>query len=214
MRGADCNEARRSALGRTEAGEVGRRVDLHVRARQALDAIRLTELGARAGLVSQLTGLEKGPANRLYREVHGGPSPSGQQPFTDTWFRRSDRRMLHASLVWRLYDEFPSQDSHAAQALIAVYECYRWIVCEPLLDITRTAFVPRLIAMGLWQERVCRTCRSPYVAPVDQPTTACPACRIYLRRRSRSGNTRRSRGGDEQRTSVRARGAGATAVWA
>jgi hypothetical protein len=41
--------------------------DLCTQTRTVQEAIRLTQLGARAGLVSQLTGLEKAVANRLYR---------------------------------------------------------------------------------------------------------------------------------------------------
>jgi hypothetical protein len=67
--------------------------DLCIQTRSAQKAIRLTRLGARAGLVSQLTGLEKTVANRLYRQLHGRPSPSGQQPFSGTWYLKQDRRM-------------------------------------------------------------------------------------------------------------------------
>ncbi|MCB1905580.1 MAG: hypothetical protein KDI18_16095, partial [Gammaproteobacteria bacterium] len=67
------------------------------------EALRLTQLGARAGLVSQLTGLEKTAANRLYRRLHGRLSPSGLMPFTDAWYLKCDQRMLHASQVWYLH---------------------------------------------------------------------------------------------------------------
>jgi hypothetical protein len=49
--------------------------------------------------VSQLTGLEKTVANRLYRQLHGRPSPSGQQPFSGTWYLKQDRRMAQATVV-------------------------------------------------------------------------------------------------------------------
>ena len=54
------------------------------------EAVHLIQLGARAGLVCQLTHLEKAAVNRLYRELHGVPSPQGQTPFTDTWYREND----------------------------------------------------------------------------------------------------------------------------
>jgi hypothetical protein len=76
--------------------------DLCIETRAAQEAIRLTRLGARAGLVSQLTGLEKTVANRLYRQLHGRPSPPGQLPFSDAWYLRQDRRMAQATLVWQL----------------------------------------------------------------------------------------------------------------
>ncbi len=40
--------------------------------------------------------------NRLFRQLRGAPSPRGQMPFTDAWYRESDQRMLHAALVCQL----------------------------------------------------------------------------------------------------------------
>ena len=67
------------------------------------DAVHLIRLGARAGLVTQLTGIGKATANRLHRELRARPSPPGQYPLTDAWYLRGHRRLLHANLVWRLY---------------------------------------------------------------------------------------------------------------
>ena len=79
------------------------RADLYRKTQKALKAIRLTELGARAGLVRQLTGLDKKVTKRLYRQLQGKPSPPGQMPFTDVWYLNNTRRLLHASIVWKLY---------------------------------------------------------------------------------------------------------------
>jgi hypothetical protein len=49
-----------------------------ITAASTLEAIRLIELGARAGMVHQLTGMDKTNANRLYRQIHQRPSPAGQ----------------------------------------------------------------------------------------------------------------------------------------
>ena len=72
-----------------------------ITAASTLDAIRLIELGARAGMVCLLTGIDKTNANRLYRQIHQHPSPPGQAPFTDSWYLKSDYRMLHAC-GWRI----------------------------------------------------------------------------------------------------------------
>src|SRR5574338_698772 len=74
--------------------------DLCRQAIQILDAAQLVELGGRAGLVAHTVGLERKTANRLYRQLRGVPSPSGQAPFTDAWFLENDLRMLHASSIW------------------------------------------------------------------------------------------------------------------
>ncbi len=66
------------------------------------ESIHLIRLGARAGHVSQLTQLDKTTAKRLYQQLCGKPSPPGQMPFTDTWYRENDRRMLQATLFWRV----------------------------------------------------------------------------------------------------------------
>ncbi len=104
-------------------------------------------------------------------------------PFTDTWYRESDQRMLQATLVWRLYRRLTQTDRGAARILIEVYEAYIQLVREPLLDITRAMFVPRLVAMGIWQQRPCGFCGMVYLAPIDSHSVACPGCRLYHRHR-------------------------------
>lgn len=161
------------------------RADLCQRTATAGEAIRLTRLGARASLVTHLTGLEKTVANRLYRQLHGKPSPPGQMPFTDAWYLREDRRMLHATLAWRLSQRLATQDLSPARRLIEVYESYRWLVPHPLLDITRVAFVPQLVAMQDWQAHTCAGCGSEYLAPTGSLGATCWACRLHRRYRCR-----------------------------
>jgi len=158
-------------------------VELCGQAERIIDSIRLIQLGARAGLVAQLTGLEKATVNRLYRQLCGTPSPSGQMPFTDAWYRECDRRMLHATIVWRLHERLRQTDRHASRGLIDVFEIYRQLVPQPLLDLTHTVFVPRLVAMGAWHEQSCAYCGTAYLAPVDSNSLACPGCRLYHRHR-------------------------------
>ncbi len=160
-------------------------VELCRQTRRAQEAIRLTQLGARAGLVARLTGLEKAVANRLYRQLHGRPSPPGQLPFTDSWYRKQDRRMLQATVVWHLSQRFARLVASPAQRLIDVYESYRWLVAEPVLDITRVAFVPHLVAMENWQVQTCGLCDTRYVVPTGSLGTTCWGCRLYLRHHCR-----------------------------
>ena len=159
--------------------------DLCIETRAAQEAIRLTRLGARAGLVSQLTGLEKAPANRLYRQLHGRPSPPGQLPFTDAWYLRQDRRMAQATLVWQLSRRLARAEATPAQRLIDVYETYRWLEPQPLLDIMRVAFVPHLVAAQDWQAQACGQCGIEYVVPWGSLGNTCWGCRLYLRHRCR-----------------------------
>jgi hypothetical protein len=90
--------------------------DLCLQTRAAQEAIRLTQLGARAGLVSQLTRLEKAVANRLYRQLHGRPSPPGQLPFSDSWYLKQNRRMAQATLVWQLSQRLVQSQTTPARA--------------------------------------------------------------------------------------------------
>ncbi len=159
-------------------------VTLCAQSSRVQDAVRLIQLGARAGLVHQLTGLGKATANRLYLQWHQTPSPSGQRPFTDAWYRKDDRRMLQASLIWRLHRRLSRSSSHPARTLIQVFEAYLLLVPEPRLDLTRAEYVPRLVAMGTWQEQTCEYCGLSYPAPVENNGTACPGCRLYYRHRS------------------------------
>jgi hypothetical protein len=159
--------------------------DLCIQTAAAQEAIRLTRLGARAGLVSQLTGLEKAVANRLYRQLHGRPSPSGQLPFSDTWYLRQDRRMAQATLVWQLSRRLARVEATPAQRLIDVYESYCWLEAKPLLDIMRVAFVRHLVAVQEWQEQTCSQCKIQYLLPRDSVGNTCWGCRLYLRYRCR-----------------------------
>jgi hypothetical protein len=159
--------------------------DLCVQTRAAQEAIRLTRLGARAGLVAQLTGLEKAVANRLYRQLHGRPSPPGQLPFSDAWYLRQERRMAQATVVWQLSRRLAGAAATPAQRLIDVYESYRWLEPTPLLDIIRVAFVPHLVAARAWQAQTCGACGNAYVLPVGSLGNICWGCRLYLRHRCR-----------------------------
>ena len=160
-------------------------VDLYLQARASREAIRLTRLGARAGLVARLTGLERTVANRLYRQLHGKPSPPGQLPFADTWYLKCDQRMAQATLVWQLSRRFAQSPATPARRLTDVYECYLWLVAEPLLDIMRVAFVPNLVTVQEWEERTCGQCGQVYVTPRGSVGNTCWDCRLYLRHRCR-----------------------------
>jgi hypothetical protein len=149
------------------------------------EAIHLVELGARAGLTGHLTGLNKALVHRLYRQIHGVPSPPGQNAYADTWYVARDQRMLHAAVVWRLYKQLAASGASPAQRLIDLVELYRSIVRKPLLDVFRVHFVPRLVHMQLWEERHCRDCGGGYVHPVVSSTRLCPGCRLYQRFRCR-----------------------------
>ena len=153
-------------------------------AQRAMTAARLTALGARAGLVCQLTGLEKRAANRLYRQWHGRPSPAGQSPFTDTWFVRDRQRLLHAALVWSLHRRQPTGLDPGVH-WIRVYESYCALVDRPLLDLTRAYTVPRLVQTGVWQPKTCSQCRSTFLQPPEALATHCPGCSEIQRYRCR-----------------------------
>lgn len=186
----DPNESMRAACQSPEgAGRLRLRADLCREAEKVIEATRLIELGARAGLAQQLTGLERAKVNRLYRQIMGRPSPSGQTPFTDAWYLKDRRRLLDVSVVWGLYQQLAQESQGAAGVLIDVYEGYRAIVNEPLLDLTRTFLVPQLVGMGIWEERHCRHCETLYLAPVDSLGSSCPGCELYYRYRCRQCGT-------------------------
>ena len=163
------------------AGDGERIVDLHAGAVTVFEAIQLVQLGARVSLVCELTGLEKAVLKRLYRQLHGRPSPSGQTPFTDTWYLENHSRLLQAAVVWRLFRHYNKTGRSTARVLIDVYESYMHLVEKPLLDVTRAAFVPRLITMKLWHECHCKLCGEDYVTPVSDIDDQCPGCKLYER---------------------------------
>lgn len=165
------------------------RIEACARATKTFEAIRLIQLGARITLICQLTGIEKTVAKRLYRELTGTSPPPGQTPFTDAWYVESDLRMLQAAIVWRLYECLDRPGRSKARVLIYVYEAYRQLVRKPVLDLIRVAYVPRLVAMRKWQERLCEECHLSFLRPVESLNTICPGCRLYHRYRCRRCDT-------------------------
>lgn len=160
-------------------------VDLYTKATNAYAAIRLIQLGARTALVCQLTGLERLAVRHLYHQLRRSAPPPGQTPFTDVWYLEHDLRMLHAAVVWRLYRRFAETRRAPSHLLVDVYESYLCLVRTPVLDLTRAAFVPRLVTMKLWHENSCRYCETSYLAPADDRRRECPGCRLYHRYRCR-----------------------------
>ncbi|MCP5445365.1 MAG: hypothetical protein H6968_20250 [Chromatiaceae bacterium] len=152
-------------------------------ARKIQESIHLIRLGARVGLAGQLTGLEKKTLKRLYRELTGRPSPSGQLPYSDTWLLENDRYQFHVNLIWYLHRRMNRPACSPARILIDVFELYTQMTREPRLDLTRAAFILRLFNTGLWNEHRCCLCGAAFPAPVDSNQTFCPGCRLYHRYR-------------------------------
>ncbi len=169
-----------------KTGDPRMRSDLYLQAERIIEATRLIELGARDGLAQQLTGVPKAKVNRLYCQLMGRPSPSGQTPFSDVGYLKDRHRLLDASVAWGLYKKLAPEKRDTARVFIEVYEGYLAIVNEPLLDLTRVCLVPNLVQMGIWQEYRCQYCRAAYLAPVDHLGHACPGCELYYRYRCRA----------------------------
>ena len=166
-------------------------VDIEVvnQAQKILEAVQLVQLGARAALVCQLTNLTKKAVSCLYPLLTGIPSPSGQIPFTDTWYLKSNQRLLQANVVWRLFQHLEKSGCSTASVLIHVYETYLQITTTPYLSITRVSFVPRLITMNAWYQQTCDYCSMLYVGPLGNNGATCPACTEYFNYRCRSCST-------------------------
>lgn len=158
-------------------------------ARNTLDAIHLVQMGARASLVCRLTGLTRKVVSSLYPPLTGMPSPPGLMPFTDTWYVKSNQRLLHANVVWHLYRLLRQAENSAASVLIHVYEAYLEIVDAPILTLTRAFFVPRLVTINAWYEQTCDYCGMSYIGPLGNNDSVCPACAEYFNHRCRSCGT-------------------------
>jgi hypothetical protein len=141
-------------------------------------AIQLIQLGARASLVSQLTGLTRSSVKSLYHQIHGTPSPPGQSPFTDAWYVQSEHRMLHANMVWKLDCRLGAIEPDDAARLIDVYTCYLQSVHSALLCIDRAYFVPHLLLIDAWRQDHCIQCHVQFIGPAGDPGKLCPACKL------------------------------------
>jgi len=161
-------------------------IEILNQARSSLEAVHLVQLGARAVLVCQLTGLTKKAVTRLYLPLTGRPSPPGQVPFTDTWYLKNNRRMLHANVVWCLFQCLEKNGRSTASVLIHVFETYLEIMDTPLLTLSRAFFVPRLVTMSTWYKQICHHCGMSYISPLGSDAPTCPACIEYFNHRCRS----------------------------
>ncbi len=92
----------------------------------------------------------------LYLQLCGKPSPPDQMLFTDTWYRENDLYMLHATLVCDLHRRLSRSRRRAARALINLFKAYSQLSGKPLLNVTRTTFVPHLVTMDAHQDPVWR----------------------------------------------------------
>ncbi len=161
-------------------------VDVASHALNTLDAVHLVKLGARSALVCQLTGLTKQAIARLYPPLTGMSSPPGQVPFTDTWYTKNNSRMLHANVVWQLFQQFERIGCSSTHVLIHVYRAYLQIVDSPLLSLTRAFLVPRLLTINAWYKQTCDHCSTVYIGPLGSDGAICPACTEYFNHRCRS----------------------------
>ncbi len=160
-------------------------IDIINDGQKALEAVQLIQLGARAALVCQLTGLTKKVVARLYHRITGKPSPPGPVPFTDTWYLKTNQRMLDANLVWRLFHRMAPAEQGAAKVLIQVYEAYLEITDDPALSLTRAFFVPRLLTIDTWHTQTCEHCAMLFIAPLEHDGATCPVCIEYFNHRCR-----------------------------
>lgn len=159
----------------------GRAARTKYRIEQLQHAMDLAQFGARAIIITELTGLNLTTSKRIYREVNGKPPPPGQLPFTDSWYIRFQRRMLHALLVWQYYKRFLGENQGASKLWLSTYRSYFAHVTEPLVDINRAYFIPRLLHAGIWVEQACPLCAGGYPSPYDPVGSLCPACRFVCR---------------------------------
>ncbi len=183
MRVANHDQLRALVGGQKRESRILDNIEVVTQTRSTLEAVHLVQLGARASLVCQLTGITKNVVSRLYPLLTGMPSPPGQVPFTDTWYLKSNQRMLHANVVWRLYQCLEKIGRSKSSVLIHVYESYTAIMDAPLLTLTRAFFVPRLITINAWYEQSCDHCGISYIGPLGNDGSTCPACTEYFKRR-------------------------------
>lgn len=189
MRVTNHDQLRTLVGGRGRGSKFLDNIEIVNQTQNTLEAVHLVQLGARASLVCQLTGLTKKVVSRLYPLLTEMPSPPGQVPFTDTWYLKSNQRMLHANVVWRLYQRLEKIGRSKSSVLIHVYEFYTEIMDVPLLTLTRAFFVPRLITINAWYEQSCDHCGISYIGPLGNDGSICPACTEYFKRRCRRCGT-------------------------
>lgn len=145
---------------------------------QLQDAIDLAVLATRPMLIAELTGVNLTNAKRIFHEINGSPPPPGQFPFTDSWYLKRHRRMLHARILWRFYRQFRSAEQPPSKLWLSTYRSYQAHVADRLVDINRAYFIPRLITSGIWILQTCPACTREYPSPYEPAGSLCQACRV------------------------------------
>lgn len=168
-------------------------------------AIMMVRLGARACVVSQITGLSQLDARTIWREVMGDSSPSGQQPNDLMWYVKTPQRRSHAALLVRLYDHASRTLPEYAAYAHAFYHYARVTASPSQSDSWRSSGDPAFRAserdyvipfsrgyflcqsytddtlMGGRRKcelviRRCRKCQGQYMAHAGEASQVCPNC--------------------------------------
>jgi hypothetical protein len=161
----------------------------------------MARMQARACTISQLTGLSKNEACRIYKEVNGGrSSPSGQQPTSLDWFMKTPARRFHSAMFLMLYEQSAQHYPSGLALAHAFYHLSRMTADEHQAPVPMGAYRPSEDAYTLnfarasYLARVyddekdlhgmrksslklhrCRVCRGIFLGEAHD-TSRCPLC--------------------------------------
>ena len=163
----------------------------------------MARMQARACIISKITGISNADSRKIWKQVVGKGSPSGQQPADDNWFLKSPLRRTHSALILSLYAiaqknmpqyaAFAHAYYHYARITAGIYEnkfmtddpAFRTNEDDYVIPFSRAYFLVLIytdeeISPGVrkcnLQVRRCRSCSSLYLSHVEEFGHKCPQC--------------------------------------
>lgn len=163
----------------------------------------MARLQARACVISRITGMSNAASRRMWHQIYGKGSPSGQQPADDTWFLKTGLRRAHAALILQLYAQssqhlpqyaaFTHAYYHYARITAGLNERRTWdddpafrsSEDDYVIPFSRAYFLVLIytdeeMADGTrkckLQVRRCRSCGALYLSHTEEISRKCPGC--------------------------------------
>ncbi|MFC4524757.1 FlhC family transcriptional regulator [Cupriavidus pinatubonensis] len=138
----------------------------------------------RASTITSLLGITSTRTRKLFQQIHGKSSPSGQLPRSTAWYFEHPTHRLQATMIVSLYRIALAFGANVPEAFIAAYDLFdiffgtaSKLSADRACHICRTMSTDAQLALA-----PCRVCRAPYLIANAAPRIelshafSCPGC--------------------------------------
>lgn len=147
-------------------------------AAEVLAAGELIRLGARLGLLENITSLSRRRLATLYRQITGCPPPTGQLPYSADWFIHWQHN-LHATAFYHGWIWLRQHRGSVIDCLLSAYRLYLGSCPSgsiPPLTLSRAWMLIRFCDAGVLELCPCRDCGGRFINHSHQPQTSFACC--------------------------------------